>query len=206
MNAEQTNNIKLSENIIIADADYIDYVAFQLSVQFERMIGRRIPPADLSQWIVNIALDGGLRQDGTKHETQVILIHEKDKNKLDNYVPSDYEKELNGQAFEDPQFGEFLINAFSVENIVSKDEYICDLIKTIVEHEEVKRIMIIPNGEQGDSYDIIRQVLRPVDNNQRITVFAMQPIAGGNFRQEILGYSLLNALGIKADEIPGNNY
>ena len=94
MNAEQTNNIKLSENIIIADADYIDYVAFQLSVQFERMIGRRIPPADLSQWIVNIALDGGLRQDGTKHETQVILIHEKDKNKLDNYVPSDYEKEL----------------------------------------------------------------------------------------------------------------
>ena len=29
----------------------------------------------------------------------------------------------------------------------------------------------------------------------------MQPMEGGNFRQEILGYSLMNALGIKAEEI-----
>jgi hypothetical protein len=34
-------------------------------------------------------------------------------------------------------------------------------------------------------------------------MFAMQPIEGGNFRQEILGYSLMNALGIRADEING---
>jgi hypothetical protein len=39
------------------------------------------------------------------------------------------------------------------------------------------------------------------DDAKRITVFAMQPLQGGNFRQEILGYSLMNALGIKADEI-----
>ena len=29
----------------------------------------------------------------------------------------------------------------------------------------------------------------------------MQPMEGGNFRQEILGYTLMNALGIKAEEI-----
>ena len=33
------------------------------------------------------------------------------------------------------------------------------------------------------------------------TVCAFQPMPGGNFRQEILGYSLMNALGIKADEL-----
>ena len=38
-----------SENIIIADADYIDRVAFHLTVNFERMIGRRIPKADMAQ-------------------------------------------------------------------------------------------------------------------------------------------------------------
>jgi hypothetical protein len=32
-------------------------------------------------------------------------------------------------------------------------------------------------------------------------MFSMQPMQGGNFRQEILGYSLMNAMGIKADEI-----
>ena len=55
MNPQEASNVKLSENVILADADYIDYVAFQLSVQFERMIGRRIGKADLSQWAVDIA-------------------------------------------------------------------------------------------------------------------------------------------------------
>jgi hypothetical protein len=44
-------------------------------------------------------------------------------------------------------------------------------------------------------------MLRNVDDEKRITLFAMQPLPGGNFRQEILGYSLMNALGISADEI-----
>lgn len=47
MNMPNTQNVKLSENIILADADYIDLVTFRLSVQFERMVGRRIPKADL---------------------------------------------------------------------------------------------------------------------------------------------------------------
>ena len=29
----------------------------------------------------------------------------------------------------------------------------------------------------------------------------MQPLEGGNFKQEILGYSLMNALGIKGSEL-----
>ena len=45
MNTLDTNNIKWSENVIIADADYIDRVAFDLIVNFERMINRRIHPA-----------------------------------------------------------------------------------------------------------------------------------------------------------------
>jgi len=44
-------------------------------------------------------------------------------------------------------------------------------------------------------------MLRKVDDEKRGTLFAMQPLPGGNFRQEILGYSLMNALGISANEI-----
>ena len=29
----------------------------------------------------------------------------------------------------------------------------------------------------------------------------MQPLEGGNFKQEILGYSLMNSLGIKGNEL-----
>lgn len=202
INVQDTSHIRLSENIIIADADYVDYVAFQLSVQFERMLNRRIPPADLSRWAVNVALDGGLRaRQGEKHETQVVLVHDKDKGKLDNFVPAHYADELNAKAFDDPALGEFLVNAYAVGDVVSKDDYILDTLLTVTGHTEVKRVMVVPNAETGDLYARLRQALRNVDNDQRITLFAMQPMEGGNFRQEILGYSLMNALGIRGDEI-----
>ena len=201
MNLQDTSKIKMSENVIIADADYIDYVAFQLSVQFERMLGRRIPKADLSRWAVNVALDGGLRPDGQPHETQVVLVHDKQHTRLDNFVPSVYATELSAQAFTDEQLGEFLVNAYAAGEVVDKPQYLVDAIKAVCEHQEVRRLMVIPNGEQGDSYDQVRRALRDAPDDKRITVFAMQPVAGGNFRQEILGYSLMNALGIKGEEL-----
>lgn len=201
MNPEEASKVKLSENIILADADYIDYVAFQLSVQFERMIGRRIPKADLSQWAVDIALDGGLRADGKSHETQVVLVHEKQNPKLDNFTPSLYDTELSGQAFKDDKLGEFLINAYAVGDVVSKDDYLLDTVNMVLGHDEVKRLMIIPNGEQGSIYEELAGALREAPEDKHITLFAMQPMPGGQFRQEILGYSLMNALGIKGEEL-----
>ncbi len=201
MNTQDSNNIKLSENIIIADSDYIDYVAFQLSVQFERMIGRKIPKADLSKWILDIALDGGLRKNDKEHETQVVLIHNADNKKMENFSPSDYDNELNAKAFTDDSLGEFLVNSYPVEKLTNKDDYILDVVKTVCSHDEVKRVMIIPDGEHGDMYAKIRSALHDVDENKHIMLFAMQPMEGGNFKQEILGYSLMNALGIKGDEI-----
>ena len=53
-------DIKWSENVILVDADYVDKVAFNLIVNFERMLGRRIPQADLARWIDCVALDGGI--------------------------------------------------------------------------------------------------------------------------------------------------
>lgn len=42
MNLQDSQNIKMSENVIIVDADYIDDVAFNLTLNFERMLDRRI--------------------------------------------------------------------------------------------------------------------------------------------------------------------
>lgn len=75
MNPQETNPTPWSENVIIVDADYVDKVAFELIVNFERMIGRRIPPADMAKWLVCVALDGGLREGD--HQTQVVLIHDR---------------------------------------------------------------------------------------------------------------------------------
>ncbi|MCR5078125.1 MAG: hypothetical protein K6A82_08840 [Prevotella sp.] len=201
MNAQEAQNIKWSENIIIADGDYIDRVTFDLIVNFERMLNRRIPAADLSQWIVDIALDGRLKPG--EHETQVILLHDRKNHKLENFAPAGYDSELNGQAFQDPQLGEFIINAIPTgEEASNKEEVLLDLLKTLLSHEEVRRIMIVPDGEDNDTLHPIRNTLRDADDEQKhITLFAMQPLEGGNFKQAILGYSLMHALGISSAEI-----
>ncbi len=200
MNAQQADKIKWSENIIIADGDYIDYVAFDLIVNFERMLNRKIPTANFSQWAVNIALDGKLKPGN--NETQVVLLHDKEKAILENFTPSSYEADLNNKAFKDEFLGEFLVNSIVTgEENTSKEAVLSDLLQMLTTHEEVHRIMIIPNAEDTVTYNEVKKMLEKVDDNEkRITVFTMQPMVGGNFRQEILGYSLMNAMGIKAEE------
>lgn len=194
-----TIQVRWSENIIIVDADYIDNVAFNLIVNFERIIGRRIPQADMARWIDCIALDGGLREGD--HQTQVVLIHDRKRKALDHFTPADYEQELNGKAFKD-QLGEFLISSFPTEDVVGKDDFLLDVLQMVCAQKDVRRVMLIPDTEKEGVYDGIRQVLRYVDDDvKRVTVFTMQPMEGGNFRQEILGYSLMSALGIRSEEI-----
>ena len=62
--------------------------------------------------------------------------------------------------------------------------------------------MIIPNHEKESLWTELRMTLSRVDDeNKKITLFAMQPMQGGNFKQEILGYSLMSALGIQGSEL-----
>ena len=190
--------VRWTENVILVDADYIDRVAFNLIVNFERMLGRRIPQADIARWIDCVALDGGIREGA--HETQVVLIHQKGKLGLDNFAPSSY-ADLDGKAFKD-HLGEFAINAYPIEQIAGGENFFTDVLALVTAQKEVKRVMVIPNLEDDTIYNKVRDTLRRVDDDEkRVTLFAMQPLTGGNYRQEILGYSLMAALGIHSDEI-----
>ena len=190
---------KWSENVILVDADYVDKVAFNLIVNFERMIGRRIPQADMARWLECIALDGGLRNGS--HETQVVFIHQKAKTEMENFVPGHYANDLTGKAFQG-ELGEFILNAYAIEDIADSEQLLIEALNLICQQKGVKRMMVVPNAEDSTIYNKVREALRQVsDEEKRITVFAMQPMTGGNFRQEMLGYSLMAALGIRGDEI-----
>ena len=196
------NQTTWTENVILVDGDYVDRVAFNLIVNFERIIGRRIPQADLARWLDCIALDGGIR-DG-EHETSVVLIHDKQSQELKNFIPARYDEELNGKAFKD-HLGEFSFSALPVENVTTKAEFLLETLQLACAQQEVKRVMVV----MDDSiFSNVRDLLKRIDidtpdllDGKRITVFTMEPREGGCFRQEILGYSLMSALGIRADEI-----
>ncbi|MBQ0085062.1 MAG: hypothetical protein KBS65_02335 [Prevotella sp.] len=194
---------KWSENVILVDGDYVDKVTFDLIVNFERMLMRRIPNADLAHWLECIALDGGIRPLGEEkkeeRQIQVIFVHKNDR--LQYFNPSSYTDDIDGKAF-NSNIAEFLLTggAWKEENTELNDYtgYFCEVLEMLATTKDIKRIMVIPNAEQY-LYEVKSRLKDITDKD--ITVFTMQPQAGGNYKQEILGYSLLSALGISATEI-----
>lgn len=183
------------ENVLLVDADYLDRTAFDLIVNFERMINRPLPPADLCRWVDCVALDSGM-QPG-EQSTQVVFLHAKDKTALEHFRPSQFGTELDGVAFRD-NLGEFVFQSFPVEEIVKGDTFFLQSLEMLTVASEVKRIMVVADM---DSYgDAVRNIAAKAEGKD-ITLFAMQPLAGRGFSQEILGYSLMSALGIRGDEL-----
>ena len=80
-----------------------------------------------------------------------------------------------------------------------------DIVGTILAQNEVRRVMIVPNAEEGSLYDDLRETIRRTSSNREeqptVTLFTMEPRQGGRFQQELLGYSLMAALGIRGDEL-----
>ena len=192
------NETKWCSNVILVDADYVDKVAFDLIVNFERMIGRRIPQADMARWVECVALDGGLRPTGDdqpSRQTQVVLLHKKQQ--MDNFLPGSF-AELDGKAFQS-ELGEFLVSCVPVEDLTTMDALFCDSLQVVGNAAEVKRLMVVPDAEHY--YNKVREALRHANPDAHITVFSMQPMPSGQFRQEILGYSLMAALGIRSEEL-----
>lgn len=187
---------KWKENIILVDANYLDDVVFDLIVNFEPMINRSIPYADLCRWLDCIALDGGLRPK-EDNQVQVVFIHEQLKEKFSYLKPSSFSKELDAKAFKD-NVAEFELISASSEDIVTKDELFLQSLELIVNETSVKNLMVVADelkyGERARNLFVAAR-------GKDITYFSMQPVKGGRFFQEILGYSLMNALGIKSDEI-----
>jgi hypothetical protein len=128
-------------------------------------------------------------------------LHDKKQQQLDNFLPGRF-ADLDGKAFSG-QLGEFLISCVQVEEMVTKDDLYIDSLQIISNAAEVQRLMVVADSDR--IYNKVREALRQADPDKHITVFTMQPMTSGNFRQEILGYSLMAALGIKAEEINKNN-
>ena len=189
-----------TENVIIVDADYADRVAFDLTVNFERMLERRVPPADMARWVECIALDGGLR--GTDHQVQVVLVHDEHSQRMENFLPSRFDE---------------LFTAVSAEGMVSREQLLLDVLNLVCDQPAVRRLMVVPSD---DAFASVRAALSRTGANadnkgseavmRQVTLFTMQPSVPPTFGRtatgpqvdfSTLGFSLLSALGINADEI-----
>ena len=191
------NELKFAEKVILIDASYINKVTGDLSRHFSQMIGRELPKADLSIFLECVAMDAAI-QPG-ENVLQVLLVYDKEHAKMDAFNPSDLKKELNDVAFKS-QLGEFQLNTFEPSDMADRETFFLEAVKLVADAKEVKHLVVIPSEtEYGDK---LPEIFDKVDGKESIHVLGMNPLdASDKFRWEMMGYAVLQALGIRSDEI-----
>lgn len=192
-----SNELKFAEKVILIDASYINKVTADLSKHFGQMIGRELPKADLPIFLECVAMDAAIQLG--ENVLQVLLVYDKEHAKMDAFNPSDLKRELNDVAFKS-QLGEFQLNTFEPSDMADREAFFLEAVKLVADAKEVKHLVVVPSEtEYGDK---IPEILEKVDGKESIHVLGMNPLAPSKaFRWEMMGYAVLQALGIRSDEI-----
>lgn len=194
----------MKSQVILVDAAYVDYAAAQLRQISGKELERDIPKADLAQWLVCVALDSEF-----SGETQVVLIHDREEKVMQHFVPGSFSQEIDGRAFTEPGVGEFLLACCPVERVTTTQDLCVESLESLLEDKEVERIAVVYDfdGRTAESRTLTKRIASVCRKHQEaehpkdITLFTMIPFEGDGFAQQVLGYSLLAALGIAAREV-----
>ncbi|WP_321332632.1 DUF6621 family protein [uncultured Bacteroides sp.] len=188
--------IELAETVMLIDAAFLNFVITDMKNNFERMLGRTLQEVDVSLLMTYLALDASLIHG--ENEIQVLWVYDEQSSKLSFCQPSVLKEELNGVAFMN-LFGEFSFVSVSSEGMVSREELFLDLLNIVVDSTDVKKIIVISfNEEYGDK---VQQAMNKVADKEMIQFRMNEPATVVDYRWEMLAYPLMQALGIKGEEL-----
>ena len=179
------------------DASYLDRVGSDMSAHFAPIVNRELPKADLANLLECLALDAGIQLG--ENEVQVIFIYDAGEEKMNFCTPSNLGKELHDVAFKS-QLGEFSLYAFQPSDMATREDLFIESFQLAGESKDIHRIIIVPDedgyGERMGNY------INKVKGKESITVFGMNPPAyEGDYSFEMLGFPILQSLGIRAEEL-----
>lgn len=188
--------IKLSQNVMLIDAAFLNYVVADLKRHFEQALNRALQEIELSELITYLALDAEITEG--KNEIQVWMVYDKDSLELVHCQPSDLKTALNGVAFAG-NFGEFLFSSVPCEDMTTREELFLDLLTIVSDSVDVKKLMVVSfNEEYGDK---VASVLKAIKEKSIIQFRMDDPSDAVPYRCEMLAYPVMQALGIRGDEL-----
>ena len=114
-------------------------------------------------------------------------------------VPSQLQKELNEVGFDSP-LGRFSLYAFQPSGMATREELFAETLLLLAESEEAARVLLVPDEEAYT--EEWTKALGALQKKEKVVQFGMNLPTGetvGSFEQ--LGFSVLQALGIRPDEL-----
>lgn len=192
--------VKLEDTVILIDTVFYNFLVTDIKNHFEKQLNRALEVIDLPTLTTYLSLDMGLcAGDNT---VQLLWLYTKQISDLQFTKPSSLKSDLDGKAFQN-EVGEFLMASVSTEDLVPIGELYVEVLQMALESENVKKIALI--ADYSSYKDMLNEVLS--DNKEKlkekeVVFFNMGEVQKmENVRKEILAYPLMQALGIKADDL-----
>lgn len=192
--------VKLEDTVILIDTVFYNFLVTDIKNHFEKQLNRTLEVIDLPSLTTYLSLDMGLcAGDNT---VQLLWLYTKQISDLQFTKPSSLKSDLDGKAFQN-EVGEFLMASVSTEDLVPIGELYVEVLQMALESENVKKIALI--ADYSSYKDMLNKVLS--DNEEKlkekeVIFFNMGEVQKmENVRKEILAYPLMQALGIKADDL-----
>lgn len=192
--------VKLEDTVILIDTVFYNFLVTDIKNHFEKQLNRALEVIDLPTLTTYLSLDMGLcAGDNT---VQLLWLYTKQISDLQFTKPSSLKLDLDGKAFQN-EVGEFLMASVSTEDLVPIGELYVEVLQMALESENVKKIALI--ADYSSYKDMLNEVLS--DNEEKlkekeVVFFNMGEVQKmENVRKEILAYPLMQALGIKADDL-----
>lgn len=188
--------IKLSETLVLIDAAFLNFVITDMKGYFEKTLRRSLQEIDLSILTTYLTLDAGITEG--KNEVQFLFVYDKDSERLVYCQPSDLEKELNGVAFQSP-YGEYSFASVPSEGMVTREDLFLDLLSIVADSTDVKRMIVVSfNEEYGKR---VTDALNGIKGKEVIQFRMNEPDAPLAYKWDMLAFPVMQALGIRADEL-----
>lgn len=216
----------MAPNVLLIDAAYIDRVAAAFRLHFGKELGRELPKADLAQWLVCMALDAELvgaeeeakpaeasaEAEATEADVQCIFIHARETKVMQHVTPGNFSQEIDGKAFAEPGLGEFAMACCAVERVTTLEELCEESLQAVLDDKKVRRVAACFDfdGTTPESTFLTKRITKLCAKQGKegeekapkdVTLFTMKTLEGEGFAQQVLGYSLIAALGIGGDEL-----
>ncbi len=188
--------IKLSETVVLIDAAFLNFVITDMKGYFEKTLRRSLQEIDLSILTTYLTLDAGITEG--KNEVQFLFVYDKYSERLVYCQPSDLEKELNGVAFQSP-YGEYSFASVPSEGMVTREDLFLDLLSIVADSADVKRMIVVSfNEEYGKR---VTDALNEIKGKEVIQFRMNEPDAPLAYKWDMLAFPVMQALGIRADEL-----
>lgn len=191
-----SEQIKLSENVMLIDVAFLNFVVTDLKKYFEQVLKRPLQEINLTGLVSYLALDAGIEEGA--NEVQLLMVYDRESSELQHCSPSDLKEELNGVAFKN-QIAEFAFAGVPCEEMVTREELFLDLLNIVTDSTDVKKLIVVSfNEEYGQP---VSDALKRAKGKEIIQFRMNEPEENTEYRWEMLAYPVMQSLGIRGDEL-----